>query len=790
MKCDHCGLEIAPNALITDDNHNFCCKGCQGVFRLLNDLNLGGFYDLKGANTLSRPAQSRQSSELFDSESFAKRFVAIKNNLCEVGLVIEGIHCAACVWLNEKVVNRLDGVIEANINFTTNKAKILFDPNKIKLSKIVDAIRSVGYDAAPYDPKLAEEGANKERREYYTRLIVAVFAAMNIMWLAVARYLGVFSGMDEALARVIYFAEFCLATPTLFFSGWVFFRGGYYGLKNGFVTMDLLVATGASLTYCYSIYAALVSGAEPYFDSVTMIIAFVLIGKFLEVRAKKSAVDTLDSIIASAPREITRIAGGKKERVAPEAIAAGDIIESTAGERIVFDGEILSGTAALDTASLTGESEPTIVNAGDKVIGGAINTDGVLLIRAEKDYESSTFRVVYSLLEASLENRPSIANLANRISRRFSSTILTIAALTFCAWFFALDYGFDRALTVAISVVVIACPCALALATPIASVIGTLEGAKRNILFKSANIIETLAKTRFLLLDKTGTLSVGRPQTIKAKLQSGFDPAKLLGLIGASSHPVSKGVAEYLGGGEGAAIGSVKTIAGRGVAAGALLGGNEALMRENGVKIGEDDALIGEGSRFYFAENGVLQAEFLLADKLKEDAISAIAALKKMGLHLAILTGDSSGAAKPVADKLGIGDLRSALLPTDKAALVETYRAKGVTAMVGDGINDAIALAKSDIAVAMHGGADIAIGASDLVLLKDSLSDLAFAVKLGRKTYRVIKQNIAISIIYNACFIPLACAGYIVPLIAALSMSLSSLIVVGNSFRIREKRRS
>ncbi|MDR2151787.1 MAG: heavy metal translocating P-type ATPase [Helicobacteraceae bacterium] len=819
MRCDHCGLEIASGAEISEGGHNFCCKGCQGVFFLLRDLNLGGFYELKGEQKLDRPKENRRDLERFDSEIFAKRFISVKDNLCEAALALEGIHCAACVWLNEKVINRLDGVIDANINFTTNKAKIVFDPAKIKLSKIVETIRSIGYDASPYDPKLAEEGANKERKEYYTRLIVAIFAAMNIMWLAVARYLGLFSGMDEALIRVIYFVEFCLATPTLFFSGWVFFRGGYYGLKNGFVTMDLLVATGGTLTYGYSIYAAQI-GAEPYFDSVTMIIAFVLIGKFLEVRAKKSAVDTLDSLIAAAPQEVTRVTNGAKERVAPEAIAIGEIIESTAGERIVFDCEVLSGTAALDTASLTGESEPKVVTKGDKALGGAINTDGVLLLRVEKDYEHSTFRAVYALLEQSLENRPSIANLANRLSRRFSSTILAIAALTFCAWFFALDSDFDRALRAAISVIVIACPCALALATPIASVIGTLEGARRNILFRSANVLETLAKAKFLLLDKTGTLTIGKPQVVQADFGADFDPAKLAALVGSSSHPISKGVAEYLDGlggerferfdraapigasgdlGAFGGFGDLKTIAGRGVAAGALLGGNEALMRENNAQIDAafdapcnalSNAALKAGSRFYFAENGVVQARFLLADKLKADATDAIAALKRMGLEIAILTGDSQSAAFGVASALEIGEVHCSLLPQDKAALVDRYRQKGIVVMVGDGLNDAIALAKANVAIAMHGGADISISASDLVLLKDSLSDLAFAIKLSKKTYRVIKQNIALSIVYNACLIPLACMGYIIPLIAALSMSFSSLLVVGNSLRIKSFRQN
>ncbi|GHV04178.1 copper-translocating P-type ATPase [Campylobacterota bacterium] len=786
MKCDHCGLEggeIISESGAAGDLH-FCCKGCQGVYHLLHDLKLERFYDLKGFNTLEQPSGAANSTSAFESEAFAKRFITQENGLCAVSLVLEHIHCAACVWLNEKVIARLEGVAQAEINFTTHKAKILFDPARITVGQIVGAIRSIGYDAAPYDPALAETNANRERKEYYTRLVIAVFATMNVMWLAVARYLGLFSGMDNDLAQVIYLAEFCLATPTLFYSGWIFYRGGYYALKNGFVTMDLLVATGASLTYIYSIYAVLIAKSEPYFDSVTMIITFVLIGKFLEVKAKKSAVDTLDSLIAQTPSEVTLIKDGAKTRVQPEAVAVGDTIEVVAGERIVFDGTVKSGEAALDMASLTGESEPVGVCEGSAVLGGAINTDGVLQILVSKDFTHSAFRSIITLLEESLNARPKIENLANSLSRYFSSTILSIAVLTLLGWIFVGSVPFDRALMIAVSVIVIACPCALALATPIAAVIGTSRAAKGHILFKATRHIETMAQAKWLLLDKTGTLTYGKPQVVSHELFADFDGAALLGLIGTSAHPVSQALAQFLrvDGVTARDIGTPKTVPARGVKTDEYLGGNAQFMRENGIAVGEESS-----THLFFAKNGALQAVFRFRDLPKADAKTAISKLKKQGLKLAILTGDTEQTALAVASELGIEHIHAGLQPEDKARLVSEYRQRGITVMVGDGLNDAIALARSDIAIAMHSGADTALGVSDVVLLHDSLSDLAESFAIAQKTYSIIKQNIAISIIYNALSVPLAIMGFVVPLVAALSMSFSSLLVVGNSMRINKR---
>lgn len=781
MRCDHCGL--TSDVFITEEiggkEVNFCCKGCQGVYHLLKDSNLDKFYDLKGSQTLTPPKNIDTNFAKYDSEQFYKQFVKQKESgLYEVNLVLEGIHCAACVWLNEKVLQDLEGVYQADINFTTHKAKVLFDPAVTPLSKVIETIFAIGYSASPYSPALAEERANRERKEYYTRLIVAVFASMNVMWLAIARYLGYFSTIDSDLVFVIHIAELLLATPTLFYSGWVFFRGAYYGLKNGFVTMDLLVASGATITWSYSLYALFVTGEEAYFDSVTMIITFVLLGKFLEVKAKKSAVDTLDTLIAFAPNECTLLVDGERKKVAVEEIKVGDQIEVSAGEMIVFDSVVLSGTAALDEASLTGESVPRAVAVGDKVLGGAINSDGVLVLEVVKDYENSTFKSIVNLLEDSLSKKPVIENTANKLSRHFSSTVMTIAFITFLGWYFYIDSGFDRAMMVAVSVIVIACPCALALATPIATVVGTGFAAKRHILFKATRDLETLAKVKTVLLDKTGTLTVGKPQVVNEKIFAPYSRENLAGLIAHSTHPVSVGVLEFLDA-KPNTIEDITVIAGRGLKCANALGGNYELMIENGVAVAE------KSSGFYYAENGELKAYFQMRDVIKAGAKDAAMIMKREGLELAMLTGDDITAANEVAKELGIDKVHANLLPTDKADLVDKYQENGAVVMVGDGINDAVALAKSEIAVALHSGADVAIGASDIVLLRSDILDLARAILIAKKTYRTIKENIGFSLVYNGFMIPIAVMGFVSPLIAAIAMSASSLVVVGNSFRIR-----
>ncbi len=795
VPCSHCQLEFDESVMIIEkksgtDALYFCCKGCQGIFHLLREEGLDTFYDKLGKSSLEPPKKREDDLHKFDLEGFRNKYIKERSDgLDEIYMIIEGIHCSACVWLNEKVLHRTEGIIEATINYTTNKAHIVWDPKRVKLSEIVEKIRSIGYNAYPYDPKLQEERANRARRDYYSRLLVAIFATMNIMWIAVAKYTGMFTGMREDVKMVLSFAEWVLATPTLFYSGWIFYRGAWYGLKNRFVNMDTLVATGASLAYFYSVWAMVTGNGEVYFDSVTMIITFVLAGKYLEVLSKKRAADTMDTLSNALPTEVTVIYGDEKTMVPVEEVKPGDIIEVRPGEKAVIDGIVLSGEGSFDESSLTGESEPIYKRPGDEIVSGSVAIDGVLRYEATKDYGTSTLATLVGLLEESLTKKPKIERLANEISGYFSKTILTIAVLTFIAWYW-MGGGFEHALVVAISVIVIACPCALGLATPVATLIGINLSARRGVLFKEAAYIETMAKCDVLLLDKTGTVTEGKPHVVSYKSYDDYDPSLLYSLIKSSIHPVSRGVERYLKEHfenlNEMELESVKQVEARGITAKykgqTLYGGNAKMMKEFGLKVDEPS----EYTLFYFAINDKVVARFELRDLPKNGAKEAIENILRLGIEVVMLTGDNEKAAQRVAEELGIPEFKAELLPQEKAKEVDILHAEGkLVVMAGDGINDALALGKSDIAIAMGSGSDIALEVSDVVLLDDRITSLRDAFLISRRTYKFVKQNLAISILYNTITIPLAIAGYVIPLVAALSMSLSSLLVVGNSMRIK-----
>ena len=790
LECTHCQLDFDEEVMIKDEEHYFCCTGCQGVFHLLSDSGLDGFYDKLGSKKLSAPTHTFEESSSFDTPGFYEQFVR-KNDedFEEVSLVIEGIHCSACVWLNEKALHKLEGVIDVSISYANNKAKITWADNIIKLSSIIEMIRSIGYNAYPYDPSVQEEKANKERKDFYLRIVVALFGSMNIMWIAIAQYAGYFSGMDREMKTILNVGEWLLATPVLFYSGWVFFKGAYFGIKNKVVNMDILVATGASLTYIYSIYITILQEGEAYFDSVAMIITFVLLGKFLEVLSKKSAADTLDVVSRHVPNEVNILRNEMLERVSVHEVYVGDVIEIKPGEKVALDGEVIQGEGYFDEASLSGESHPIFKKEHDKIISGTICIDSLFRYKVARDFSHSTLSNLVSMLENAMSKKPRIEMLANRISGHFSTLILFLAIITFSIWWFW-PHSFDRSFMVGISVIVIACPCALALATPVATLIGLGLGGKRGILFKEASQLETMAKTEILILDKTGTLTEGKPKVIKTETFEGFDASLLLALCASSLHPISQAVYAYAKTQyekyETYTLLSSKQVPSRGIAAvyegKKVLGGNAQFMRENGI-----DVQVGsEYSLFFFAVEDQLMACFELRDKPKEGVDELLQICADNKIKVVMLTGDHKASAQSLADELGIEEYYSDLSPEDKADFVQEHNDK-VSVMVGDGVNDVLALAHANIGIAMGSGSDISIDVSDVVLLNDSIKSLKEAFLISKRTFRLVKQNLAISLVYNMITIPLAMAGFVIPLIAAASMSLSSLLVVGNSMRIKYK---
>jgi len=772
----------------------FCCNGCQGVYHLLKDDGLDSFYEKIGNNTIAPPiASSKQDSSNFDMESFKQRYIKkTRDGFSQVDLVIEGIHCAACVWLNEKILDDTDGVVEANINFTNNKAKIVWDEDTIKLSQIIDKIRSIGYNAYPYDRSQEDIKATAKKRDYFIRMAVAIFASMNIMMIDVAKYAGFFMGMKPETLHLVHIAEFIFATPVLFYSGWIFFRGAYYGLKNRIINMDLLVSSGATLTYIYSIYVLLGGVGHSYFDSVAMIITFVLVGKYLEVIGKKSAVDVMDKIKSQVPLEATIVEDGVKKVVSLDKIEVGDIIEVKVGEKATVDGELIVDEATFDESSMTGESLPVEKYRGDKIYSGTINAGGVIRYKATKNYANSTLNGVVSLLEDALNSKPKIEEKANEISKYFSITILTLALLSFLGWYLY-NGDFENALIIGISVIVIACPCALALATPIASLIGVSWAANKGILFKEAKFIETFAEADSVVLDKTGTVTNGKLSVKNVRGSIDEDSLPLLySLVDSSTHPVSKAIKKYLLDNyekpNYIELENIKQVHAKGLEATyqgkRLLGGNIQLLKDNGIVVDIDT----EYTIYTFAIDDKLIVSFELEDALKSHSRELIEYFKSIGVEPIMATGDHERVAKRVAKEVGIDSYKSQMSPIDKAKFVESLRDSGkIVVMVGDGINDALALSKADVSIAMGGGADVALAMSDVVILNNSLLGIKDSFRISRRTYKFIKQNLLISLIYNIITIPIAIAGYVIPLVAALSMSLSSLLVVGNSMRIKEK---
>jgi len=789
VKCTHCHLEFDEKVMITEpDNPGvfFCCNGCQGVYHLLKDDGLDSFYDKMGNNTIAPPLQIDDDSSNFDMESFKQRYIkTTPDGFSQIDLIIEGIHCAACIWLNEKVLHDTDGIVEASINFTNNKAKIIWDDETIKLSSIIDKIRSIGYNAYPYDQTEGEVKSKKQSRDYMLRMSIAIFCSMNIMMIDVAKYTGFFTGMKDDMLQLVHFAEFIFSTPVLFFSGWIFFKGAYYGLKNKIINMDFLVSAGATLTYIYSLYILFGGVGNSYFDSVAMIITFVLVGKYLEVLGKKGAVDTMDKIKSQIPLEATIIKDEVKTVVPLDKIEIGDIIEVKTGQKASVDGELISGSTTFDESNISGESLPVLKQTGDIIYSGTINTGNVIRYKATKNYANSTLNTIVTLLEDSLSSKPQIENTTNELSKYFSITILSLAILSFLGWYLY-NGSFENSLIIAISVIVIACPCALALATPIASLVGVSWLAQKGLLFKEAKFIETFAKAKTVVLDKTGTLTYGKLDVINTTIDdlSQEQLNLLYSLLDSSTHPVSKSVKIYLQNNyenlQNLPLENIEQIPAVGLKAKYknlnLFGGKLTNEKEY------------EYTTYSFKIDDKILATFELEDKIKDDAKELIEYFKQNNIEAIMLTGDNEKVAQKIASKIGINKFEAQMTPISKAEYISKLKEQDkIVVMVGDGINDALALSRSDIAIAMGNGADISIAISDVVILNDSLKGLQDSFYISKRTFNFIKQNLTISLIYNAITIPIAIAGYVIPLVAALSMSLSSLLVVGNSMRIKQK---
>lgn len=784
QKCHHCQnsfpIQTLQKCIDGEDELYFCCKGCKSVYFLLKENSIQMFYTKLQGSTLTPPSQNTFNAQYYDSIIFQEKYIQIDSlNRANITFLIHNIHCSACIWLNEVMLNKLDGVIEVNINYTNHQATVTWEPHRIALSQIIQTIYTLGYEVSIGEQM--EQKFQEETRKFFTKLIVAIFCTMNIMWIAIAQYSGYFQGIAQEYSLLLNSASFLLCTPVVFFSGSIFYISAIQGLKFRRIGMDLLVFSGSLINYLYSIYASL-TGNETYFESVSMILTFVLLGKFLEKKAREKAGENLQALSLQIPQTVRL----KNQIISPQSVEIGSEISVFAGEKIVIDGVLQSPHALIDESSLTGESKPIAKKQGDPIFSGSINLVYNMTYKTTHSFEQSTLNTLIELVRKAQYSKPKIQKIANRISSRFSQIVLMIALCTFLFDLFYFHLPFNEALKIAVSVIIIACPCALALATPIANIAGLAQAYKQGIIFKQGSHLETLAKIDTICIDKTGTITQGEPKVIKEIKLHPYDPSVLSAFLAQDLHPIARGISSILPTSN-LAVTSFQYVPAQGIIAKfqdeELLGGKLDFLTSHQIILPPLPPQ--EGSIFAFAQNGILRSIFYLQDTLKPYAKEMIQTLQNHQIQWIILSGDEENEVSRIAKEVQIDSYFAKQDPSQKAHIIDTLRQRNKkVAMIGDGINDALALKRAQTSITIANKSDLALQSSDIILLQDELTGILKAIQIAHKTYATIKINILFSLFYNALTIPLAILGYISPIFAALSMSISSLIVVFNSLRI------
>ncbi len=786
MKCSHCQLEFKESELFKEViNHkelHFCCTGCARVYALLLDLNLESFYDKLNDSTLA-PVTPQDSMSVLELEQALE-----ENNKGELilNLLLEKTHCNACLWLNQKVLERLGGVKKVSVNFTTHHLQIVFDKS-LDPKEIIQKIESLGYGAKIYNAKNYALKAQKEQRSYLLTLSVGFFATMNLMFIAIAKYASYGgasyggasygAGMDKLMQRNLDLVSLFLSLLVLVVVGRFFIKGAFYGLKNGVLGMDLSVSFGALSAFVYSVYAMLVS-QETYFEASSTILTLVFGSKFLELKARLFANEKCLALESHEIHSVIVVEKGKQTEKHPKDVAIGSVVWVPSGAKIALDGVLLNN-ASVDASLISGEFKPLELGVNDPILGGYVNVGVPFSYQVSADFQNSRLSSLLETLKKSFLEKPLIESSANQIADIFSKAVLFLAFVSFLLWQFGLGGNFEKTLMVCISVLVISCPCAFALATPIALVIGVFKNPL--IVFKEALFLETLAKVKKIFIDKTGTLTQKEVLLKEKIIYEEFDERLLKSLLKTREHLAHSAILKSLHGDE-VDLEQIEFFA-HGLKASyqneTLLVGSLKFLNAMGVNIKtKESANIMVG----FAKNKTLCALFILEERLKANAKEVIQALQNQGLELEILSGDNESSVKECAKKLGISKYHANLTPEDKAQIVSSY--KGVCAMIGDGNNDALALKQASVSLGFEKSA-LSKSACDILLLEEDLSLLEKAFDNAQKVYQVVLQNIVLSLIYNAILIPVAMLGYINPLIASLSMSGSSLLVVLNSLRLK-----
>ena len=791
--CFHCGepvsggrwrleLDSAPRA--------FCCAGCLAVARTIRAAGLADFYVRRTAHAAT-PGEENDEWAQYDILVEDAALAAPDGATQEIALLLEGMRCAACVWLSETYVRRLPGVREFSVNFATRRARLVWSPGETRLSPVLRAIAAIGYRAYPYDPARREALVRREGRALLARTAVALLAMMQVMMFAVPRYVSA-EPIEPAYAQLLDWASLLLTLPVVVYCAAPFFAGALRDLELRRLGMEVPVALGIGAAFVYSAWCTAAGSGPVYFDSVTMFVALLLVARYVEFAVRQRAGAAIESVARDRPETAERLleypASERWERVAASRLAAGDVIRVAAGAVVPADGVVLDGRSSVEEAIVTGESWPRAKGPGARLLAGSVNRESPLTVRVTAAGEATTAAALARLVARAAEAKPRLARIADRAAAWFVGALLAVAAGSALAWF-ALDAS--RALGVAVAVLIVSCPCALSLATPAALAAGAGALGRRGILAVRPDALETLSRVTHLVLDKTGTLTRGalRLSTVQplGDLTREQCIATAAALERGSTHPIAAAlraagsldmnasdVVAVPGQGVEGTIDGRRYRCGRPAWAGAL----------HGAPLPGDD-VAPDAVRVALADESGWLAWLALSDELRAGARELVAIARSLGIAVCLLSGDRRPTVEHAAKLAGIVEYVTDAAPEEKRAFVAALQRDGaVVAMVGDGINDAPSLAQADVSLSLGSANALTQWTADVVVVGDDLHEVGIAMSASRRIFRVVRQNLAWALAYNAIAIPLAAAGQLVPLAAAVGMSASSILVVANASRL------
>ena len=769
-----------------------CCQGCLAAADWISQLGLADYYRLRTepAQKPSDPGDGIDNRAAWNRPEISRHVVReLDDGRSEMMLLIEGVRCSACVWLIERSLNSLPGVIDVQVNAASRRARIAWHRAKVTLPQILDALARTGYRASPLDAQALDDARRRESRDALKRLLVAGFGAMQAMMYAAVLYLGALDAHDASTSELFRWLGFLAATPVVLYSARPFFAGAMRTLRARRLGMDVPVSIAIALIYAASLIEALRGGGDVYFDSVSMFVFFLLAGRYLEMRARHRAGDLTDALARLAPAFADRRRDdGTIERIGTHELRVGDLVQVKEGSIVPGDGVLKSRQCRVNEALLTGESAPVAKQHGDALIAGSVLIDGPAEIRIERVGADTALASIALLVARAQAERPRLAHLGERAAARFVARVLALTLITVVCWSIVDP---SRAFTAALAVLVVSCPCAFALAVPAAITRALAVLADRGVLVVKPDAIQSLADATHVVFDKTGTLTEPELAIVDVLPGIGWSREQAVHLAVSiareSRHPVARAISAISGDDANVTMAhDVQSHAGLGISA--TIDGREVRLGRGDFAAGRTCNADDDDSVLLADEAGIV-ATFRLSEKLRPDARATVDALKAQGLTVVIASGDSPAKVADVAARLGVSTWRARQLPADKLAWLTELRTSGARIIVvGDGVNDAPVLAGADVAVALMSGAELAQTSSDVVLSAERLLPLASARELAQQTLLVLQQNQRWTMFYNFAAVPLAALGFVPPWLAALGMSASSLCVIVNALRIGKSR--